>query len=42
MKNNLFLAQEKVNEFCQRWEIIELSLFGSALRDDCCSDSDIF
>ncbi|MUL37610.1 nucleotidyltransferase family protein [Gloeocapsopsis dulcis] len=41
MKNNLFLAQEKVNEFCQRWKIIELSLFGSIVRDDFRSDSDI-
>jgi predicted nucleotidyltransferase len=41
MKNNLFLAQEKVNEFCQRWKTIELSLFGSVVRDDFRSDSDI-
>ena len=27
--------------FCQRWHIAELSLFGSILRDDFRSDSDI-
>lgn len=25
---------EKVAEFCQRWNITELALFGSVLRDD--------
>jgi predicted nucleotidyltransferase len=30
-----------VAEFCRRWKIVELSLFGSALRDDFRSDSDI-
>lgn len=27
--------------FCQRWKITELSIFGSALRDDFRPDSDI-
>jgi hypothetical protein len=31
----------KIAEFCQRWKIDELALFGSALRDDFRSDSDI-
>jgi predicted nucleotidyltransferase len=30
-----------VAEFCRRWKIVELSLFGSALRDDFRPDSDI-
>lgn len=25
---------EKISEFCQRWNITELALFGSVLRDD--------
>ena len=31
----------KVKEFCQRWKIAELSLFGSALREDFTPDSDV-
>jgi uncharacterized protein len=31
----------KIAEFCQRWKISELALFGSALRNDFRSDSDI-
>jgi predicted nucleotidyltransferase len=31
----------RVEEFCQRWKIVELSLFGSALREDFRPDSDI-
>jgi predicted nucleotidyltransferase len=30
-----------VQEFCRRWKIVELSLFGSALRDDFRPDSDV-
>lgn len=32
---------ERIAEFCQRWKITELSLFGSALRDDFRADSDV-
>ena len=32
---------EGVAELCQRWGIIRLELFGSALRDDFSDDSDI-
>jgi predicted nucleotidyltransferase len=31
----------EVAKFCQRWKIQELALFGSALRDDFRSDSDV-
>jgi predicted nucleotidyltransferase len=31
----------KIAEFCQRWHITELSLFGSVLRDDFRPDSDV-
>jgi predicted nucleotidyltransferase len=32
---------ERIDEFCRHWKIAELSLFGSALRDDFRPDSDI-
>lgn len=31
----------KIEEFCQKWKIVEFSLFGSALRDDFRPDSDV-
>jgi uncharacterized protein len=30
-----------IQEFCDRWQIVELSVFGSILRDDFRPDSDI-
>ena len=35
------LPQKDIAEFCQRWRIRELALFGSVLRDDFRSDSDL-
>ncbi|HEY9907619.1 MAG TPA: nucleotidyltransferase family protein [Thermosynechococcaceae cyanobacterium] len=35
------LPQSEIAAFCARWQIAELSLFGSALRDDFRPDSDI-
>ncbi len=32
---------QAITIFCQRWKIAELSVFGSALRDDFRADSDI-
>jgi len=32
---------EKIEEFCHRWKIAEFALFGSALREDFRSDSDV-
>ena len=32
---------DEMAAFCRRWKIVELSLFGSALRGDFRSDSDI-
>jgi predicted nucleotidyltransferase len=32
---------EKIEEFCRRWKIMEFALFGSALREDFRSDSDV-
>ena len=33
--------QNKIAEFCRRWKIAKLSFFGSVLREDFRSDSDI-
>jgi predicted nucleotidyltransferase len=40
-KTDLALPIDQFNQFCQQWQIIELSLFGSILRDDFHADSDI-
>jgi hypothetical protein len=32
---------DKITRFCDRWQISEFALFGSVLRDDFRSDSDI-
>ncbi|MFZ4666073.1 MAG: nucleotidyltransferase family protein [Prochlorotrichaceae cyanobacterium] len=38
---NINLSMPQIREFCQRWQIIEFALFGSVLRDDFGSNSDI-
>lgn len=38
---NIDLPMEKIAEFCRRWQIKELALFGSVLREDFRPDSDI-
>ncbi|CAN5252709.1 MAG: nucleotidyltransferase domain-containing protein [Gemmatimonadetes bacterium] len=35
------LPQHQITEFCRRWRITELALFGSVLRDDFRPDSDV-
>ncbi len=35
------LPTAQIATFCQKWKIVELALFGSALRDDFRPDSDI-
>ena len=35
------LANEKIAAFCERWNVVELALFGSVLRDDFGPDSDV-
>jgi predicted nucleotidyltransferase len=32
---------EAIADFCRRWEVSELALFGSVLREDFSADSDI-
>ncbi len=38
---HISLPEQAIIEFCQQWQIIELALFGSILRDDFRPDSDI-
>ena len=35
------IPKAKIAEFCRRWNVSELSIFGSALREDFRSGSDI-
>jgi predicted nucleotidyltransferase len=35
------LPQAEISEFCRRWQISELALFGSVLRDDFGPESDL-
>lgn len=37
----MLISQELIRDFCRRWKIAELSLFGSVLRDDFDADSDV-
>jgi uncharacterized protein len=39
--HGLAISRDKIAEFCCRWKITELALFGSVLRDDFRPDSDI-
>lgn len=35
------INQEEISAFCQRWQVNQFALFGSVLREDFHSDSDI-
>jgi len=35
------IDQAKIAEFCRKWRVTELSIFGSALREDFGPDSDV-
>lgn len=39
--NNITLSIDEIKNFCDRWNVIEFALFGSVLRKDFHSDSDI-
>jgi uncharacterized protein len=41
MKTAIAMPREQITKFCQHWQITELALFGSVLRDDFHADSDI-
>ena len=37
----LGVREEQIAEFCRTWQVVELSLFGSALREDFRPESDV-
>jgi predicted nucleotidyltransferase len=41
MRPNVAIEHEQLKDFCRRWSISELALFGSVLRDDFRPESDI-
>lgn len=41
MKLQIEIDNQQIVEFCHRWKIKELALFGSVLRDDFRPDSDV-
>lgn len=41
LEERLGISAEKIAQFCQRWDIIELALFGSVLSDRFHANSDI-
>lgn len=41
IKRNIDIPKKQIADFCQRWHISELALFGSVLRDDFDPDSDL-
>lgn len=38
---NVEIPRERIEEFCRKWRVSELALFGSVLRDDFRPDSDV-
>jgi predicted nucleotidyltransferase len=40
-KIKIDIPKDKIADFCRRWKVRELSLFGSIIRDDARPDSDI-
>ena len=41
MRTEIPVPTERLSEFCRRWKIAELRVFGSALREDFRPDSDL-
>ena len=40
-ETRLVVPTKEISDFCQRWKITELALFGSVLRPDFRDDSDV-
>ena len=40
-KPKISIPQKKLGEFCRRWNVVEFAVFGSALREDFNSESDV-
>ena len=41
MRIDLEASREEITAFCERWQVTQLDVFGSALREDFGPDSDI-
>lgn len=41
MRTEISIPTDRIDEFCHRWQIAELRVFGSALREDFRPDSDL-
>ena len=41
MSARIFIDSKAIADFCQKWQVTELALFGSVLRDDFRPDSDV-
>lgn len=41
MRTEILIPRERLDQFCRRWKITRLSVFGSALREDFRPDSDL-
>jgi hypothetical protein len=41
LRDRLQITLAEIDEYCQRWKIAELALFGSVVRDDFRADSDV-
>ncbi len=41
MAAQVAIDQEKITGFCRKWQVTELALFGSVLREDFGPDSDV-
>ena len=41
MTAHIDIPMDRIKDFCHRWKIVELSLFGSVLREDFGPDSDV-
>jgi predicted nucleotidyltransferase len=40
-KPKVSIPKKKLDEFCRRWNVVEFAVFGSALREDFNSESDV-
>ena len=41
LSKHFAIPRKQIIKFCRRWQVIEFSLFGSALREDFAQDSDV-
>lgn len=41
MNTRVEIPMDRIKDFCKKWRIVELSLFGSALRKDFAPHSDV-